>query len=164
VIFLTIGTHEPFDRLVKAVDCWVAERGADVFGQVTDPGESGYRPQHFPWVGQMRPADYDAKVRAADFLIAHAGMGSIITALSHGKSIVVMPRRGHFQETRNDHQYATVAKLRGKPGILIAMDETDLPKVLDSALAGNRGSAGSLPPYAGDPLLDAVRAFIHASG
>ena len=25
VIFLTIGTHEPFDRLVKAVDAWIEQ-------------------------------------------------------------------------------------------------------------------------------------------
>ena len=57
LIFLTIGTHEPFDRLVRAVDEWCAARGrADVFGQITD--RAIYLPRHFEHVGQMAPAAY----------------------------------------------------------------------------------------------------------
>ena len=41
MIFLTIGSHEPFDRLVRYVDEWCAERGRDdaVFGQITKRAE-----------------------------------------------------------------------------------------------------------------------------
>jgi UDP-N-acetylglucosamine transferase subunit ALG13 len=161
LIFLTIGTHEPFDRLVRAVDLWAAQGKAQVFGQITAPAREQEAPKHFEWVTKLSPADYEAKVKAADFLVAHAGMGSIITALNHGKPIVVMPRRGHLKETRNDHQWATAKRLTGRPGIVVADDEAALPDVLDRVLAGGGpGAVESLPPYAEPRLIEALRRFV----
>lgn len=162
MIFFTIGTHEPFDRMVKAVDQWAASSGAHVFGQIPEPRPDGYRPRHFPVVARLAPADYDAKVRQAAFLVAHAGMGSIITALQHGKPILIMPRRGHLRETRNDHQWATANRLRGTPGITVAADETDLPALLDRLHAEGGTSPTPISPWASPALVDALRAFIHA--
>ncbi len=161
MIFFTIGTHEPFDRMVRAVDAWAATSGADVFGQIPEPGASGYRPRHFPFVARLAPAAYAAKVEAADFLVAHAGMGSIITALQHGKPILVMPRRGHLRETRNDHQWATASRLRAVPGITVAADETELPRLLDDLVARGGTAPAPLSPWAEPRLLEALAAFIH---
>ena len=65
MIFLTLGTHEPFDRLVRAVDAWCAEtgRGAEVFGQIT--AHPGYAPKSFDWVAALPPEDYRARCREA---------------------------------------------------------------------------------------------------
>jgi UDP-N-acetylglucosamine transferase subunit ALG13 len=161
VIFLTIGTHESFDRLVQAMDRWAGAGKAEVFGQITQPATEAAAPKHFQWVTKLAPADFEAKVKAADFLVAHAGMGSIITALNHGKPIVIMPRRGHLKETRNDHQWATAKRLADRPGIVVAEDEEALPGVLDLMLAGGGpGAVESLPPYAEPRLLDALRRFV----
>lgn len=158
MIFLTIGTHEPFDRLVEAVDQWAGRTGATVFAQ----GAGRYQPRHFPLVGKLDPEAYRRTVAEADFLVAHAGMGSIITALDCGKPIVIMPRRGHLGETRNDHQWATARQLAGLPGIRVAEDERALPVVLDRMLAGDRpAEVQRLGPWASDELIAAVRAVIH---
>jgi len=157
VIFLTIGTHEPFDRLVEAVDQWAGRTGARVFAQ----GSGRYRPRHFELVARLDPASYRRTVAQADFLVAHAGMGSIITALDCGKPIVIMPRRGHLAETRNDHQWATARQLASVPGILVAEDERALPAVLDRLLAGDRpAEVQRLRPWASDERIAAVRAVI----
>ena len=160
MIFLTIGTHEPFDRLVRAVDEWCAARGrADVFGQITD--RAIYLPRHFEHVGQMAPAAYRDACERADFLVAHAGMGAIITALTLAKPIVVMPRRGHLGETRNDHQFATAAKLGAKPGIHVAETEAELPAVLDRLAAGaGAAAAPAIGPFAEERLIFALRGLI----
>jgi UDP-N-acetylglucosamine transferase subunit ALG13 len=160
VIFLTIGSHEPFDRLVRAVDEWAARYPGWVFGQITDAGD--YRPRNMEWVGHMGSQDYADRVAASGLLIAHAGMGSIITALSAGKPIVIMPRRGHLQETRNDHQWATAERLRGRPGIHVAADEAALPKVLEQVLHSPTDSLGTLSPHASPALLEAVAGFVRA--
>jgi UDP-N-acetylglucosamine transferase subunit ALG13 len=165
VIFLTIGTHEPFDRLLRVVDGWVGARKngtAEVFGQITDPGAGGYRPRHFRWVTRMSPADYDARVAEADFLIAHAGMGSIITAMRHSKPIVILPRRGSLRETRNDHQFYTAAKLGGKPGIFVAMDEAALLPLLDDLVTrAGEVRVETAGRHAQERLLEALRGLIH---
>ncbi len=161
MIFLTIGTHEPFDRLVRAVDGWAA-RHPDVglFAQVT-PG--GFQPRHMAFAHRLAPADYRARMDAARLIVAHAGMGSIITAMDRQRPILVMPRRGHLGETRNDHQWATVRRLEGTPGILVADDADALLARLDALAEGGFAGAQSLPPiapYASDALIAAIRAAV----
>jgi len=161
VIFLTIGTHEPFDRLVRAVDAWAGETGERVFAQITD--RAGYEPRHMTWVQTIAPKDYAARCRAAPFLIAHAGMGSILTAMELAKPIVVLPRRGHLGETRNDHQYATVKKFGGRSGILVADTEDELPARLAEAQAMiTAGSPEGAPisRFAEPNLISAIRGVI----
>ena len=163
MIFLTIGTHEPFDRLIRAVDDWCALRGtgAQVFGQITEPKSGAWRPQNFEWVARLAPQDYEKRCASARLIVSHAGMGTILTALSHAKPIVVMPRRGHLRETRNDHQFTTVRMLRDHPGIHVAEDETHLGSVLDRALAASDGpQTAPIPALANSRFTDALRAFL----
>lgn len=163
MIFLTVGTELPFDRLVRAADQWCARRPQfEVFGQLADPGPDGYRPVHFKWRSFMEPSDYEQYFERADFIVAHAGMGSIITALTFSRPIVVMPRRAALHETRNDHQTATMERLGNRPGIFVARDEHVLPRVLDevAAKAGERGPLAPLAPFAAPELVDRLRRFI----
>ena len=153
MIFLTIGSHEPFDRLVQAVDHWAATvKGVEVFGQITDRGV--YRPNNFEWTAYLDADKYRKACDRAEFLVAHAGMGSIITAMDLAKPIVIMPRRGHLHETRNDHQYATARQFRGKTGIFVADDETELAAEIDKARAAT-AEARERPktPFAQERLI-----------
>lgn len=164
MIFLTVGTHEPFDRLVRSVDQWCAERdcGDQVFGQIT--GRAGYRPTAFEAVAALDPSEYRRRFEAADFIVSHAGMGSIITALTMRKPIVVMPRRGHLRETRNDHQFATARRFRSRAGIYTAEDETDLPALLQRLTEGGRETAEqTITPFADERLVGTLREFIQGS-
>lgn len=163
MIFLTIGTHEPFDRLVRAVDSWCEATGAgpSVFGQITLPHTGSYVPRHFEWVARLDPQDFERRISAADLIISHAGMGSILTALQHGRPIVVMPRRGHLRETRNDHQFTTAHMLQGRPGLYVAENEAELPAVLNRVVA-ELVSAGAPPisDRAAPEFTAALRAFL----
>jgi UDP-N-acetylglucosamine transferase subunit ALG13 len=177
VIFLTVGTQLPFDRLVRAVDAWAGARagsgqgGAEVFGQIADPGPAGYRPRHFEWVADLDPLAFEARFRAAGHIVAHAGMGTIIGALGAGKPLLVMPRRAHLGEQRNDHQFATVRRLCARPdiarsGILAAFEADEIPGRMGALLAygGAGGSAGDgggpIARFAEKRLTDAIRAAI----
>ena len=165
MIFLTVGSNQPFDRLVRAVDEWCHKRGqSEVFGQILERGRYGYRPRNFDWVARLSPEEYLSKFKDARFVIAHAGMGSIITAMSLAKPIIVLPRRGHLKETRNDHQYGTVRRLVGQPGIYVAMAEEDLPELLDHVvpLSDTGIATGTLSAFADDCLIKGLRDFIHS--
>ena len=151
MIFLTVGSHEPFDRLVKAVDSWcAANTGKIVTAQITSRGN--YRPQHMTFTGYMSESQYRAACRKADLLIAHAGMGSILTALDFAKPIVIMPRFGRLKETRNDHQIATAQQFRGRHGIFVADDETLITSAIDRARAESN-SGERLPKFAEPRLI-----------
>lgn len=162
MIFLTIGSHEPFDRLIRAVDAWceTSGQGDQVFGQITARAE--YQPKHFEATATLGPADYDARFQASDLIISHAGMGSIIAALTHCKPIVVLPRRGHLAETRNDHQYATLKGLGARDGLYPALTEDDLPDVLSKVqkLGAKAAPKTPLGPFAQPQLTTALRELI----
>lgn len=161
MIFLTVGTQLPFGRLVRALDDWAGRHArSDIFGQIADPGADGYRPKHFPFVASIAPEEFQQRCREARLIVAHAGMGSLITAMTFGKPILVMPRRGHLGEHRNDHQFATAQKLGTRPGVAVALDGDELSEKLDAMLAGSAASAGGLPPFAEDRLTEAVRQAI----
>jgi UDP-N-acetylglucosamine transferase subunit ALG13 len=129
VIFVTVGGQLPFDRLVREVDQWAKEQGRDdVFAQI---GASDSPPEHIRWARFLSPPEFKEKAREADVIIAHAGMGSILTALELGKPIVVMPRRANLGEHRNDHQSATVKHLHGGVDVAVASDEQELAGFLN---------------------------------
>ncbi len=157
MIFVTVGAQMPFDRLIAAVDRWARQtsRGEDVFAQV---GDHIYRPSHIRYTKQLEPQAFRAKVESADLLVAHAGMGSILTALELGKPILVMPRRGDLKETRNDHQVATAKKLGAFGRVNVAMDEAELLEKLDQL--NEISAAQQIGPHASSDLLQAVRSFI----
>ncbi|MES2260817.1 MAG: glycosyltransferase [Pseudomonadota bacterium] len=158
MIFVTVGSQMAFDRLVAAVDAWAAARSPapDVFAQI---GPSAYVPRALRHAQALTPAEFNAQVAAADVIVAHAGMGSVLTALELGKPLVLMPRRGDLQETRNDHQLATARWLAQRPGIYVAMDESGLDAALGAALAGAQGGP-AISPYATPALIAAIQAFI----
>lgn len=160
MIFLTVGTHEPFDRLVKAVDMWCATRlcGSLVFGQITDSAK--YLPTSFPWAPSLAPNIYRDHCRQASVMVSHAGMGSIITAMSIGKPLVIMPRRAHLGETRNDHQYDTARRFGSRPGIFSAMTEDHLPDTLDRVISLMPDVDPSVHASAEETLVTAIRGFV----
>lgn len=163
MIFLSVGTQEPFDRLVAAVDAWAATHDVPVFGQLGAMNPQSYRPKHFEW-SEFLPADqYLQKLTASRLLVAHVGMGSIISALTHEKPLVMLPRRASLGEHRNEHQLATADRFRGRAGLFIATDADDVGRQIDEVLAAPlQGGASGLSPHASPQLINALQSFIHA--
>ncbi len=129
MILLTMGVQLPFDRLVRAVDVWAGERGrTDVYAQI---GSTKYQPQNLQFKHFISPSEFSELAEKADVVVAHAGMGSIITALTLRKPILVMPRRASLNEHRNDHQLATARHLAEKGIVEVAQDEIELIRKLD---------------------------------
>jgi len=156
VILVTVGAQMPFDRMTRAVDEWAGERGRkDVFAQI---GPTDWRPRHMEWTQFLEPEEFRRRVAESDILVAHAGMGSIISALEAGKPILVMPRRGDLRETRNDHQVATARRFAEQGRVSVAMDEVELKAKLDGI--DSMRAAGSISPWASPGLIAGIRAFI----
>ena len=165
MIFVTVGSQLPFDRLIRAVDDWCSRRQVtDVFAQIADPGPRGYVPQHFEWERFLSPEEFDRRFLEARLIIAHAGMGSIISALMANKPIVIMPRRASLNEHRNDHQHATVKKFHDRANVHVAMDETELAGVVDSAHNQPIRGEERVRPHAEQSLILSLRRFILERG
>ena len=166
-ILLTVG-NEPFDRLVKAFDEWIGSRhDIQIKGAVAQIANGRYVPKNCDFVRYITPAVYQKMFDQAEMIVAHAGIGTIITAMNANRLIVVMPRTARFGETRNDHQLATVKHFSPSPQRLIAESEAELSEVLDRAVELLRTqvnqSASASPPAQRPPdesLLVFLRDFV----
>lgn len=164
-LFLTVGSQLPFDRLAAAMDTWVAERdvpSSQVFGQIGPLRAGNHRPSAFPWTQLMDPKAFNTRFAQASHIVAHAGMGTIISALVTGRPIVLLPRRGALRETRNDHQLATVRHFRDRPGVWVAESEDELPEMIDEMLGSAEVIRGRANMLADPDLTSAIRQAILA--
>ena len=128
MIFVTVGTDLPFDRMLRVIDQWAGEnRRDDLFAQI---GEGGWEPKNIPFRHFLQPPEFRQKFDAADLIISHAGMGTILTALHHAKPILVMPKRASLGEHRNEHQLATARHMMELAGVNVAFDEAELREQL----------------------------------
>jgi UDP-N-acetylglucosamine transferase subunit ALG13 len=156
MIFVTVGTQGQFDRLIRTIDEWAGVRGrTDVFAQT---GPSNYHSEHIRTERLIDPTEFRKRVESASLVIAHAGMGSIITALELGKQIIVMPRRASLGEHRNDHQVATAKRFAEQGRITVALNEKELVDKLDQLEVFNK--AERLGAQASPHLIVTIRAFI----
>lgn len=156
MIFVTVGTQLAFDRLITAVDEWAgAAPGREVFAQI---GPTRLRPRHIERAQFVSPAECGERMLAATAIVAHAGMGTILTALEMGKPLLVMPRRAALGEHRNDHQLAAARRFAELGSVKVAFDQAELALALDALdrLAGRP----RINPYAPDVFLAGLRAFI----
>ena len=157
MIFVTVGTQLPFDRLITAVDEWCAESNADVFAQVgpTDKTFSHLNSEAF-----ISPDKADELMRNADLIVAHAGMGTIITATQYGKPLIVMAREFKFGEHRNDHQVATAARFKDFPNITVVADEQALVQALNAFDAAAQASFSAASEYAPDAFINELKSLL----
>ena len=152
----------PFDRLIRAVDAWAAAHPeTPVLAQI---GRGRYEPVHARFVRLMPPADYAQAVAEAQLFVAHAGMGSIITAIETGKPLLMLPRLQSLGEHNTDHQLATVRNVGNRPGLHHVDSDAELGAAIDGLLATGSAAPTPIEPYASAELLGHVRAFIAGRG
>ena len=156
MIFVTVGTDQPFDRMVKVVDAWAADCGrTDLFAQI---GQGGWEPRAIPFTQFLTPGEFNDRFSQARVIIAHAGMGTILSALHHGKPILVMPKLASLGEHRNEHQLATSRRMMSLGHVTVAFDEFELRNKLEQLdLIVPREK---IPPHATGPLISGLRSFI----
>ena len=168
MIFVAVGNADPFDRLLQAMDQWMEHRTVDepVFAQI---GNGTYLPRKFRYVRFLGPDQYLKTFAESRFVVAHAGMGSIITAIEMQKLIVLMPKLASLGEQRNEHQLATVRHFNKYNRIRIARNEQELPNVLDDVLSSELSSPNQAPPVdeiaewpPDSSLIQFIREFVKA--
>jgi UDP-N-acetylglucosamine transferase subunit ALG13 len=157
LIFVTVGTQLPFERLVRVVDAWAGRSGRkDVVAQI---GPSEFLPANINYQSFVSPVEFAQHLADAELIISHAGMGTILSAMRHGKPILVMPRQAQFNEQRNDHQLATARRFKELGRIMVAMDERELALKLDELK--DLQASPRIGPFATEQLLARVRDFIN---
>ena len=161
MIFATVGTQLPFDRLLSGLDSWAGRNsGIPILAQ---SGASQRRFHHIRTVPHMGQARFQMEFEQARLVVAHAGMGTILLAAELGKPVILMPRRAKFKEHRNDHQQDTANEMNRLSNVTIVADGEALHHALDMAVSSGFETLRDAPPLQSDqlpPLIETVRDFI----
>lgn len=126
MIFLTVGTQLPFDRLVSLVDEVAGSIPDEIFGQI---GQTGITPKHFNFASFLSPLEFHEKVSNSRLIVGHAGMGTLLTAAKYRKPVAILARKREYNEHRNDHQLATVEQMKKIPGVYAFKAADDLLEI-----------------------------------
>ena len=158
MIFASVGSMLPFDRLVKGVDEWAAaNQSEEVYIQI---GESAYEPQHVPFTRMMPMTEYRERLRRCDLFVAHVGMGAILQALEEGKQMLLLPRQRTLGEHTTEHQLHTAARFRNTAGIRIVDDLRELHHEMSRLLVEPLKTGSGISSKASPELVGAVSSFL----
>lgn len=122
MIFVTVGTQLPFERLIDAVDAFAASHPNEEIVAQTGEDAGAQKWNNLTLVRRLAPEDFAARVRAARLIVAHAGIGTILSAKQYGRPLVLVPRRHDLGEHRNDHQMATARQMENRSGLYVCWD------------------------------------------
>ena len=152
MIFVTVGTHhDPFGRLIDALAGLPADELVVQHGHSPAPARAREAVAFLPFEELVE------RIRAADVVITHAGVGSILLALREGRTPLVVPRRRAHGEHVDDHQVEFTAALADAGKVVPVWDVARLPELVARAPA----AADPRPPVEGE-LQRAVRAALVA--
>lgn len=126
MIFVTVGSSDlPFDRLVRDAGAVAADEA-----MIVQRGASRVRPAHGVCVDFMSFDEVIAHMRAARVVVTHAGVGSIMSALTAGKRPVVVPRLRRLREAPDDHQVELGRRLRSLELVTLAETPPELARAV----------------------------------
>jgi len=158
MIFVTVGTDQPFDRMIKIVDSWALTTGRkDIFAQI---GKGGWRPRSIQHSYFLSPLDFNAIFNEAAVIVSHAGMGTILLAMHHGKPMIVMPKLATLGEHRNEHQLATARRMQDMGYTNVAFNEAEMNNLLERV--DSLVPHTPIPRFASGQIISAINNFITA--
>ena len=142
MIFVTLGTHDhPFTRLLDLVRP-LADDHELVVQHGHTPSATGTRARWIRFISYEEMLEF---MTAAETVITHGGVGSIVTALSVGKTPLVVPRLRRYGEHVDDHQLQIVRALVASGHVVALLEEGELSERIAETRAASRleGARGS---------------------
>lgn len=113
LIFVTVGSGlQSFNRLLDELDSIAKGLNERVMVQTADPS---YVPKNFESFSFLPKDQINEFYKKSNIVVSHAGIGSIITAFSYNKPLIIVPRRKEYGELVDNHQ-AEIAKELEKEG------------------------------------------------
>ena len=148
-VVVTLGTMRTYqfrravDRLRKVLPV-VTGSGAEVLWQLGVTDGSGLGGDVRSSVPNVELRD---RIKHADLVIAHSGIGSAITALELGKRPVLLPRRSRFDEHVDDHQQLIAGELSRRSLAVTAEADEVNPEDLMRAATHQVTLSGTSRPF-----------------
>lgn len=133
MIFVVLGTQKfQLNRLLQKLDDYV-EQGLitdEIYAQI---GNSTYKPQNYSYKDFFDKKEFDETIGKADVVIAHSGVGTIITAIHAKKPVVVFPRLAKYKEHVDDHQLEIAKAFEMKKYVLCCYENDELLDIINKS-------------------------------
>lgn len=131
-VVVTLGSYRGygFPRLIRRL-LEVLPAGAEVLWQTGDTDTSGFGIEAHEALPERELTD---AMRAADLVVAHAGVGAALAAFEVGKCPLLVPRRLAHGEHVDDHQIQIADELAAR-GLAVSVDadELSLERLLEAS-------------------------------
>jgi UDP-N-acetylglucosamine transferase subunit ALG13 len=128
VIFVTVGTHhQPFTRLIRALECFPPEELSVQHGYSPPPTRAAEA------CAFMGYDDVLERIGRARVVVTHAGVGTVLSAIRLGHVPVVVPRRAAFDEHVDDHQVDLTSAMAAAGKVLPVWHIDELEDIVASA-------------------------------
>ncbi|RYY87078.1 MAG: hypothetical protein EOO15_12915 [Chitinophagaceae bacterium] len=159
-VFVTIGSQEPFARLLTLIDELAPEFPELQFIAQTTPGHP-FEGRHMETLSFIPPAAFRQHLVDADLVVCHAGIGTILNVLELEKPLIVFPRLARYHETRDDHQVATAKAFVAQGYLHMAENGEELRNKISEFLEKKSLPTGArITSSASAGLLESLDAFI----
>ena len=120
MILVTLGTQDkPFERLIKAVEKQI-ESGNIKDEVIVQAGCTQYTSNKMKIIKYIPINEFEELIKKADFIITHAGVGSIIQGLQNNKKVIAVARKKEYGEHVNNHQEQILENF-GQQGYIISV-------------------------------------------
>ena len=124
MILVTLGTQDKeFTRILKEIDRLIDEKIIDD-EVIVQAGYTKYKSDNMKIFDYVTIEELNKYIDEASFIITHAGVGSILGALTKHKKIIAVPRLSKYKEHTNDHQLELVEAF-SKEGYIIPVIEVN---------------------------------------
>ena len=153
LMFVTVGTVLPFDRLVGMV-AELKARGEIPERVLVQSGVGGRAPEGLETVETLPFDCIQATLRDADIVVCHGGTGSLITALRQGCRVIAVPRQFALGEHYDDHQQEITQAFAARGLIEVANSPDELTRALQTVR--------ERPPVLATTDPDALTAYLAA--
>jgi UDP-N-acetylglucosamine transferase subunit ALG13 len=133
VILVLTGTEVyPFGRLVEAVD-ELQRSGAVSEEFFLQLGSTPAEPRHVRFERFLSFGRVLEEIQRASVVITHAGAGTALVCMQHGKHPVLVPRLARFGEVIDDHQVPFAEKMADAGLAAVVHDVAQLGPAIASA-------------------------------
>jgi beta-1,4-N-acetylglucosaminyltransferase len=157
VILVAVGASQfPFDRLVRAVDDLPRDEPI-----VVQHGPSAIRPRNVACMDFAPLETFARLIRDARIVVTHAGVGSILLALTNGRKPYVVPRLQAFGETVDNHQVESARRF-AQAGAVTLVERPELLAATIDVEASSAFDAPVLPTADRLSLVQELRDYLGA--
>lgn len=124
MILVMLGTQDKsFERLLKKIDELIITKKITE-EVIVQAGYTKYNSDNMKIFDYVSQEELNKLIIKCDFIISHAGVGSILNSIENNKKVIVVPRLKEFNEHNNNHQLE-IAKAFSDDGYILYTNNLD---------------------------------------